>query len=440
MRPEQLEIGKLFDELVELGYEVQDQNGYEIIVPDGYEIRTIGNRFVKLTGVSRHKTDKHIFRFVIKQDNDLGRYEVVSVTSDHVMMTYDKDHFFENRKAKDISIGAYVSVYDEKTDSEVRGIVKEIHDDGTISNYVYDCEVDDDVHSFYVNNVLVHNSQFVNIQCVTNHFRKEHSLPKNIIEWDDEHKLEFWNLMNDFVENEVNGFVHETARRICHTEHPEVLRYSLEYIADRQIMEGKKHYSCRKVLVEGPEIVDKIKYSGIELKKANTPLTAKEFLSEIYSGVLTKDWSESDLKEYLNVAYERYRKLDITEISFWKGYGTEREAAGFLEMKKGTTGISKACTFYNQILEKMGIGGRYDTLRPGNKARFCYIKPTNKYRINVIAFVDGQYPEEFRGLFEPDYDVMFEKMILDPLKNFLKACGFRKSDPRNCNLMEVDDL
>lgn len=283
-------------------------------------------------------------------------------------------------------------------------------------------------------------SQFVNIQCVTDNFRRENSLQKNIIDWPDEAKLRFWKLMDDFVENDVNGFVHETARRMCHTENPDVLRYSLEYIADREIMEGKKHYSCRKVLVEGPEIVDKIKYSGIELKKANTPIAAKKFLGEIYSGVLTKDWGEQELKKYLNTAYEEYRKLDITEISFWKGYGTEREAAGFLEMKKGTTGISKACTFYNQMIEHLGIGGRYDTLRPGNKARFCYIKPNNKYRINVIAFVDGQYPEEFRDLFEPDYDVMFEKMVLDPLKNFLVACGFSKTDPRNCNLMDVDDL
>ena len=95
---------------------------------------------------------------------------------------------------------------------------------------------------------------------------------------------------------------------------------------------------------------------------------------------------------------------------------------------------------YNQMIDHLGIGGRYDTLRPGNKARFAYIKPTNKYKINVIAFVDGQYPDEFRGLFEVDHDVMFEKMVLDPLKHLLEACGFSKSDPRNCNLMEVDDL
>ena len=433
-----IQIGEMFDRLASEGFPIEDRNGYEVIFPNGYEIHTAGNRFVRLVGISRHKTTKEIFKFTVKGGD--GPEKTIEVTSDHVMMTYDKDHFFENRRAKDVSVGDYVSVYDEKADSEMRGTVAGIEKMGRTDEYVYDCEVDDGMHSFYLNDVLVHNSQFVNIQCVTDHFRSENSLPGNIIDWPDEAKLRFWKLMDDFVEKDVNGFVQETARRICHTENPEVLRYSLEYIADREIMEGKKHYSCRKVLVEGPEIVDKIKYSGIELKKANTPVAAKRFLADIYSGVLTKDWGEAELKKYLDTAYEEYRKLDITEISFWKGYGTEREAAGFLEMKKGTTGISKACTFYNQMIEHLGIGGRYDTLRPGNKARFCYIKPTNKYRINVIAFVDGQYPEEFRSLFEVDYDVMYEKMVLDPLKNLLVACRFRKMDPRNSNLMDVDDL
>ena len=264
MNAEQVEIGRLFDELVEEGFEVQDRNGYEVIIPDGYEIRTLGNRFVRLSGLSRHKTSKNIFRFVIKRDvSGKPRFNVVSVTSDHVMMTYDKDHFFENKRAKDIAKGDFVSVYDERTDSEVVGTVSEIYENGQVQGYVYDCEVEDDSHSFYANDVLIHNSQFVNIQCVTDHFREENSLPKNIIDWPDEAKLRFWKLMDDFVEKDVNGFVQDTARRICHTENPQVLRYSLEYIADREIMEGKKHYSCRKVLVDGPEIVDKIKYSGI---------------------------------------------------------------------------------------------------------------------------------------------------------------------------------
>ena len=33
-------------------------------------------------------------------------------------------------------------------------------------------EVDDDIHAFYCNDILIHNSQFVNIKCVTDNFKK----------------------------------------------------------------------------------------------------------------------------------------------------------------------------------------------------------------------------------------------------------------------------
>lgn len=435
---ENITLENLYLSLLEGGRKVIRHKNYEMIYCGDVEIKTFGNRYVKIEYVSRHKTPKHLVRIGV--DSSKGE-DSVTVTTDHVCMVYNSDHFFENLAAKDVTTGQTVSVYDENRGEELFGTISNIQDLGTTEEYVYDIEVDDDIHAFYADNILVHNSQFISIRCITEDFRRKYGLPLKIVDWPDDKKLELWRYMEDFVEKDLNVYIQDLVTEYCHTSNSKVLRYSLEYIADMGIYESKKHYGVRKVLSDpGPEIVDKIKYSGIELKKGNIPPTAKEFLSTIYEGVLRNDWTSEDYRKYLNVAYERYRKLDITEISFWKGYGTEREAAGFLEMKKGTTGISKACTFYNQILEKMGIGGRYDTLRPGNKARFCYIKPTNKYRINVIAFVDGQYPEEFRGLFEPDYDVMFEKMILDPLKNFLKACGFRKSDPRNCNLMEVDDL
>ena len=40
----------------------------------------------------------------------------------------------------------------------------------------------------------------------------------------------------------------------------------------------------------------------------------------------------------------------------------------------GTTGIAKAATYYNQIVQKMGLGKKYDQLRVGDKCRFLYIE------------------------------------------------------------------
>ena len=69
-------------------------------------------------------------------------------------------------------------------------------------------------------------------------------------------------------------------------------------------------------------------------------------------------------------------------------------------METGTTGIAKACTYYNQILAALKLGKKYEELRVGDKVRFCYIEPSNKYGISCIAYKPGQWPKEFAEMKE----------------------------------------
>jgi len=106
----------------------------------------------------------------------------------------------------------------------------------------------------------------------------------------------------------------------------------------------------------------------------------------------------------------------------------------------GTTGIAKAATYYNQIIQKMGLGKKYEQLRVGDKARLCYIEESNPYRINVIAYKDGQWPVEFNNIFKPDYKKMFEKTVLDALKAFRQACRFSECDPSKQVVFDIFSL
>ncbi len=452
MEEMKISVKELYDNLAEK-YEIQNKKSYEVIYPKGYEIKVLGNKYVKLVAVSRHKTPKHLVKIVVKVEKTIDsldqfgtkfpirRYDDVTVTTDHVCMVYNDDHFFENVNAKNLKVGQYVSVYDESEDKELVGTIIGIEDLGTTDDWVYDCEVDDDSHAFYANSILVHNSQFVNIACVTDDFKQKYGYAEDLSKWSDEEKLALWKWVEEFVENEVNPFVqNDLIGKTYGTEHPEVLRYSLEYIASTGIYEKKKHYACNKILSEGPEIVDKVKFSGIELKKASTPVIVKDFLKDIYLGVLKESWQEKNFIDYINEAYERFKKLTISDIAMWKGYNTAREAAGFLEMETGATGISKACTYYNQMLDHLKIGKKYDSILLGQKVRFAYIIPSNDYGIECIAFHDGQWPKEFDSLFKVDYDVMFDKMIMSPLKGFLEATKFKKVDPRKQVVFDIFSL
>lgn len=432
-----IDIQSLYNRL-SIEYYIESRNSYDVIYPKGYEIKVFGCKYVKLVALSRHKTTKRVIEVVVKSQKGI---DSVKVTTDHICMVYNDDHFFENASAKDLKIGNYVSVYDNGKDCELVGAIVKITDLGTTDSYVYDCEVDDNMHAFYANNVLVHNSQFVNIQCVTDAFKQKYGLDSNLAKWDDNSKLNLWKWVDNFVETEVNPFVqNDLVGKSYHTEHPEVLRYSLEYIGAVGIYERKKHYAVHKILSEGPEIVDKVKFSGIELKKASTPLAVKKMLKDIYLGVLKEDWDEHDFIEYVNEAYEKFKSLSISDIAMWKGYNTAREASGFLDMELGATGISKACTYYNQMLDHLKIGKKYDQILLGQKVRFAYIIPSNEYGIECIAFHDGQWPKEFDAMFSVDYDVMFDKMVLSPLKGFLEATKFKKVDPRKQVVFDIFDL
>ena len=450
----QEEIGALCDKLVAEGRKVVNDGKYELVDAKGIEVLSYGGktdngRYAPIKYVSRHKTSKNLVEITVTVGSDAvdnGGFvscqkkrleKKVVVTTDHICMKYDRDRVFQNVDAKNLAPGDYVSVYDSGYGIEIYGIVSAIKDLGQTCEYVYDLEVED-THCFYANDVLIHNSIFLNLEPVTSWMRKQNGLPDAIKDWKKKDKRALWDEVFQFVEKDVNGFVRGLAHDFCHTSRQDILTYELEYMGDVGVYERKKHYAVRKLFDEG-DPVDKIKYSGIEMKKGSLPKFVKQYLQEIYEGVILKGWTDKDYLSYVNDLYEKFKTFSIDEISFFKGYNTERESDGFLQMAQtvnpvtgktvGTTGIAKAATYYNQIVQKMGLGKKYDQLRVGTQCRFLYIEESNPYRINVMAYRDGQWPTEFNGLFKPDYKKMFEKTILDALKAFRQACKFSECDP-----------
>ena len=435
---EQIQVGKLYDDLLSNGaVPYVHGDGYEVIDCNGIEIASstvdgAKTKYVKLLKLSRHKTIKNLIKISVKAET--GEKTDVTVTTDHVCMRYDRDRVLENVKAKDLRTGDYVSLF-----SGALGWIDKIEDLGPTADYVYDCEVDDDLHAFYANDILVHNSQFIDLYPVTNSLIKKYCLPEKIAEWPQEKRQELWDIVSKFTDTEINAFVRKAVHENFHTNMQDRLTYELEYMVDVGIYESQKHYFVHKIFEEG-DAVDKIKVTGISLKKNETDKSMKNYLKDIYEGVVVHDWTEKDYENYVNKLYDEFKTFSIDQISFWKGYGTECGAVGFMQMAKGATQISRACTYYNQLIEKMGLGKKYDQLRVGDKCRFTYLKPGNKYGINCIAYKPGQWPKEFDGIFEVDYSVMFDKIIRDQLKRFREACNFEDCDPRKQVVQDVFEL
>ena len=441
MNYNRVKIGELYDKYLSKGYEIHNTpTGHELIYPKNLKVRSIGNEFKKVKCLSRHRTSKELVRISFQKS------EPLIVTTDHVCMAYNDDRMLENIASKDLRVGMMVDHYCRKSDREIIDIIVGIENLGTTDEYVYDLEVEDESHVFYANDTLIHNSFFMNLEAVTKDYIKKNGWDNNINKWTDEQKMTIWDRMQKFTDEYLVPHVQELVTREFHTSNAAPMKYGLEYMTSGGIFEQKKKYIVHKIVDEGPKVVDKFKYTGIELKRGTIPPEVKKFMKDIYfTAVLDQNFSGEVMRKKIDDVYQEILKMDANALGTWVGYGTERQMEGFLVAEKGSTGVSKSCGYYNQIIKKLHLEKKYPLINVKDKVQCIYLKSTNIYGIEQIAFPPRQWPKEFDDIFEIDYPRMIKKLIISPLKSFMKAMnitGLQEYNPSIVASLEynVDDI
>ena len=288
-------------------------------------------------------------------------------------------------------------------------------------------------------------SYFMNLEAVTKDFMAKNGWDRNINNWTDEQKLTLWNHMQKFTDEYLVPHIQELVAAEFHTSNAAPMKYGLEYMTSGGIFEAKKKYIVHKIVDEGPKIVDKFKYTGIELKRAQIPAEIKKFMKDIYyTAVLDPTFNENAMRKKIDEVYQEILKMSPNELGKWVGYNAERGMSGFLVAEKGATGVSKAVNYYNQIIKNLKLDKKYELVNVGNKVQTIYVKPTNRFGIDQIGFPPKQWPEEFDDVFEIDYPKMIEKLIISPLKGFMNAMNINlhKYDPSVVASLEysIDDI
>lgn len=289
-------------------------------------------------------------------------------------------------------------------------------------------------------------SFFMNLEAVTKDFIKKNGWDNDLNNWTDEQKLTLWNHMQKFTDEYLVPHIQALVAKVFHTSNAAPMKYGLEYMTSGGIFESPKHYIVHKIVDEGPKLVDKFKYTGIELKKAQVPPEIKKFMKDIYfTAVIDNKFDYLAAKKKLDDVYQEILKMPPSALAKWQGYGTETEMEGFLQEKKGATGIGKCANYYNQIVKRLKLDKKYALINVGDKIQTIYIKPTNVYGISQIGFPPKQWPKEFDDIFEIDYPKMMEKVVISPLKGMLKALGMDsliKYNPSTVANLEysIDDI
>lgn len=411
-------------------------SGNEVIKTNNISILTYGNTYVNIVAVSRHLVNKAKYRITFRCTID-NSIKFIETTDDHTCITIDKYCILENIKASKLQPFDYIPVNID--DKEGYGVVLSVEKLEQWDEYVYDLEVEDDNHCYYANNVLVHNSQFINITPMVDIYINKHNLAATDISTFTKVQLdELVAELDDFISNDVNIYINNLINTECHTTQGHNLRYAREYVAAQGMFFKKKHYITH-IIKQDDKHVDKFKYSGVSCKKTEIPASMKSFLKTIFEDTCIKNWNEVDYRKYIDSIFSEFVKTTYEDIALYKTYNTEKASTGFMVSEKGAGVHARGANIYNQLLSDLHIAEKYEKIKPGDQLRYCYINDANPYGINVIAFRDS-IPEEFKEQFTINYDLMFEKIFLSSLKGYITVMKFNPYSPNNKAICDIADL
>tara|TARA_E500000305_G_C4001395_1_gene227560 strand:- start:234 stop:1514 length:1281 start_codon:yes stop_codon:yes gene_type:complete len=203
-----------------------------------------------------------------------------------------------------------------------------------------------------------------------------------------------------------------------------------EAIADRAIWTAKKRYILNVHDNEGVRYKKpKLKIMGIEAIKSSTPEPCRDALKALFNVIIQKD--ERETQKAIESFKNHFKTLDPHEIAFPRGVTKVREFKDHSQIyKKGTPMHVRAALLYNNRIDNLSLGKKYQHIKNGDKIKFIYLRKANPMRENVIGFID-YLPEEFKLHQYIDHDMQFQKTFLDPIEPVLQAVGWNHEEVAN---------
>lgn len=206
-----------------------------------------------------------------------------------------------------------------------------------------------------------------------------------------------------------------------------IQNFELEKIARNAIMLAKKKYILDIAWKDpgisyGPQ--EKITYTGVEIIQSSSPKFARKVLKELilyaFQNGKNIDYTETikKLKEYR----KEFSMQDPNDIS--KGVSIGDYEKYVLEDRKEIVLGDKcpinnrAAAVYNYLLFNSKWKSKYNLIRTDDKIKFYY----SKGEYGVFGFIPGNLPYEFAP--EIDYELQFEKVIVEPFNRIIEVLGF----------------
>lgn len=249
---------------------------------------------------------------------------------------------------------------------------------------------------------------------------------------------DFYNLCDE-IETNMNDGMMAWARKKYKSTDPRFI-FKRESICDDGIFVGGKNYVLHVLDSEGIK-TNEYKYKGVAVVKSTMPKAIKPFVKNIIEDIVSTK-SLKSANELFNEAYETFKTLSPTEIAkvqTMNDYDKHGRKSDGFNTAKGMTGHVKAAHYYNVLLDKLDLKGKYELFRSGEKVKQVELVTPNKYGIDRIGFKD-KYPKEFEDEFKIDYEKSFVKVLFAPIETIYKCVGWVLRKPNENVRVELDDI
>lgn len=207
----------------------------------------------------------------------------------------------------------------------------------------------------------------------------------------------------------------------------------LEKISASAIILAKKKYVLDLVWKD-PGVTykpqEKLSSSGVEIVQSSTPAFVRKHLNELLK-IIFNEKKQLNIKNFiteLKQIKENFILCDLEDISKSTSIGDYEK---FITQDKEKLVIEPRCPIhvraggnYNYILNNSKWKNKYQLIKSGDKIRWFHSKPERQGETDVFAYQPGNFPHEFAP--KIDYDMQFEKTIIDPINRFMVAMGYGK--------------
>ena len=197
-----------------------------------------------------------------------------------------------------------------------------------------------------------------------------------------------------------------------------------ECIANRGVWTAKKRYILNVWDNEGVRYDEpKLKMMGIEAVKSSTPAPCRGYIKDCLNLVMSG--TEEDVINYIEEKRKEFSALPPEDISFPRSANNVNKYRDTTTIYKKSTPIHiRGALMFNHFIHERGLDKKYNSIQDGEKIKYCLLKKPNPTGENVISFI-SDFPHDLGLTQYVDYDIMYDKGFIDPLRSILDCIGWK---------------